>query len=126
MYQGLDEVTYSYIIRTTEYAYSTVLDDLDEQLVNQSFFHSRAMNNIDAYLALERAWNYTYRELCLTRDDYNMTLGDICGDIQYTNTADEPPNVFAQLLRKNLRNGVFCGFSVSDFCKPLPSQTANV
>ena len=113
MYQGLEGVTYQRIINVTERGYPTALDDLDEQLVNQSFFHSRAMSNIDAYLAMERAWNYTYRELCLTRDNYNITLDEVCNSIHPNNNPGEPPNMFVQLFEKNLRNGVFCGFSVS-------------
>ena len=119
IYERSREVTYPYIIEVTEDSYEAVLDDLDEQLVNQSFFHSRAMNNIDAYLAMERAWNYTYQELCLNRDSYNITVDDICGIIQSSNDLGKPPNVFAQLFEENLRNGVFCGLSVSDHSKHL-------
>ena len=88
-------------------------DSLDSQYSNQSFYHSRALNNVDALLAMERIWNYTYAELCQRRKEFNLTEADVCSVATSYVKPGGSRNVFKQLFKKNLRDGVFCGFSVS-------------
>ena len=83
-------------------------------MLYDQFYHSRVLNNIDAILAMERIWNYTDRQLCLKKRELNMTDADIWKTTTAVLPLDGPPNVFKEMFKKNLRDGVFCGFAVSD------------